>query len=403
MTQRLYYDNAYLTSFDARVTDCLPDGDSFLVRLDRSAFYPTSGGQPYDTGTLGGANILDVFVKEGDVVHCVDAPLAAGSAVHGEIDWPRRFDHMQQHAGEHMLANAVWRQLGGYVIGLHLGAEVSSIDAELPGGRMRISDEELRALEDDVNEKIQRDVPIVCTFPDAETLAKMPLRKPPTVKEHIRIVAIGDFEYVACGGTHPSSSGQIGLLKIVDARPSKGKLRLTFVCGKRAFQNYRHVYNLAHAAAEELSTAVENLPGAVAALRAHLREAERGMGALRREKLLSGVPVMLENAPRAADGARLVAATVEADMPLLRDLASALTGGENRNTVALLAAPQGENYLFVFARSRDAEADMGALLTACARAHGGKGGGKPDFAQGGGPLKVWQAARAALLGKEDAR
>ena len=287
MTQRLYYDNAYLTSFDAQVVDCVPDGGSYLVHLDQSAFYPTSGGQPYDTGTLGGANILDVFVGNGDVAHRVDAPLPVGEAVHGEIDWPRRFDHMQQHAGEHMLANAVWRQLGGHVIGLHLGAEVSSIDADLPGGRMRISAGELRALEDDVNEKIQRDVPIRCTFPDADTLAKMPLRKPPTVKEHIRIVAIGDFEYVACGGTHPSSSGQIGLLKIVDARPSKGKLRLSFVCGKRAFQNYRHVYDLAHAAAAELSTAVENLPGAVEALRAHLREAERGMRALRRETLLS--------------------------------------------------------------------------------------------------------------------
>ena len=134
MTERLYYDDAYLTSFDARVTDCVPDEDTYLVRLDRSAFYPTSGGQPYDTGTLGGANILDVFVQNGDVFHRTDAPLNVGSEVHGEIDWPRRFDHMQQHCGEHMLANAVWRQLGGHVIGLHLGAEVSSIDADLPGG-----------------------------------------------------------------------------------------------------------------------------------------------------------------------------------------------------------------------------------------------------------------------------
>ncbi len=395
MTQRLYYDNAYLTSFDARVVDCVPDGGSYLVHLDQSAFYPTSGGQPYDTGTLGGANILDVFVENGDVAHRVDAPLPVGETVHGEIDWPRRFDHMQQHAGEHMLANAVWRQLGGHVIGLHLGAEVSSIDADLPGGRMRISAGELRALEDDVNEKIQRDVPIRCTFPDADTLAQMPLRKPPTVKEHIRIVAIGDFEYVACGGTHPSSSGQIGLLKIVDARPSKGKLRLSFVCGKRAFQNYRHVYDLAHAAAAELSTAVENLPGAVEALRGHLREAERSVGALRREKLLSGVSEMLANAPRTANGMRVVAETVAADMPLLRDLATDLTSAGN--AVALLAAPQGESNVFVFARSQDVDINMGALLTACARACGGKGGGKPDFAQGGGPDAVLKAARAALL------
>ena len=313
MTERLYYDDAYLTSFDARVTDCAPDGDTYLVRLDRSAFYPTSGGQPYDTGTLGGANILDVFVRDGDVFHRVDAPLPVGGDVHGEIDWPRRFDHMQQHCGEHMLANAVWRQLGGHVIGLHLGAEVSSIDADLPGGRTRVTAEELRALEDAVNENIQRDVPVICSFPDEATLKSMPLRKPPTVKEHIRIVAIGDFEYVACGGTHPSSSGQVGLLKIVDARPSKGKLRLSFVCGKRAFRDYRRVYDLAHAAAAELSTAVENLPGAVTALRAHLREAEHTVSVLRREQLLGSVPSLLESAPRAKSGVRVVAETVAAD------------------------------------------------------------------------------------------
>ncbi len=172
MTERLYYDDAYLTSFDARVTDCTPDEDTYLVRLDRSAFYPTSGGQPYDTGTLGGANILDVFVENGDVFHRTDAPLRVGSEVHGEIDWPRRFDHMQQHCGEHMLANAVWRQLGGHVIGLHLGAEVSSIDADLPGGRTRVTEEELRALEDAVNENIQRDVPVVCSFPDEDDAEK---------------------------------------------------------------------------------------------------------------------------------------------------------------------------------------------------------------------------------------
>ena len=304
---------------------------------------------------------------------------------------------MQQHCGEHMLANAVWRQLGGHVIGLHLGAEVSSIDADLPGGRTRVTEEELRALEDAVNENIQRDVPVICSFPDEETLGRMPLRKPPTVKEHIRIVAIGDFEYVACGGTHPSSSGQVGLLKIVDARPSKGKLRLSFVCGKRAFRDYRRVYDLAHAAAAELSTAVENLPGAVTALRAHLREAEHTVSVLRREKLLESVPALLENAPRTKSGVRVVAETVAADMPLLRDLATAII--RQGGAIALLAAPQGESNIFVFARAQDVGEDMGALLAACARQQGGKGGGKPDFAQGGGPIAVLEAARVRLLGQ----
>ena len=396
MTDRLYYDDAYCTSFAARVLCCDADGQGFLLRLNRSAFYPTSGGQPYDTGTIAEANVLDVFVDEaGEVWHRVDRPLEPGREVACQIDWPRRFDHMQQHAGEHMLANAVWRQLDGFVIGLHLGADVSSIDAELPGGRSHLTAEEIRALEEDVNEKIQRDVPIRASFPDAEALAAMPLRKPPTVKEHIRVVSIGDFECVACGGTHPSSSGQIGLMKIVDARPSKGKVRISFLCGMRAFRAFQDTYALAHAAAAEFSTAVENLPGAVSAVRAQLRQANRQIAALRREKLLGEAEEMIAAAQLVPGGARVVARALEADAPLLRDLATRLTAGGG--VIALLCAPQEDRCLFVFARSRDVDCDMDELLSRSARACGGKGGGKPDFAQGGGPQSMLQCALESLL------
>ncbi len=267
MTDRLYYSDSYRTSFEAQVLECREDEGRVLLRLDRSAFYPTSGGQPYDTGEIGGAQVLDVFVDDaGEVWHQVDRALAAGATVSGRINWARRFDHMQQHAGEHMLASAIHRQLNGYVIGLHLGAEVSTIDVELPGGEMRVSEDVLRALEIEVNEQIQRDVPIVAAFPEKDALSQMPLRKPPAVKEHIRVVGIGDFEYCACGGTHPSSSGQVGLLKITDARPSKGKMRVSFLCGMRAYRDYQRQAIWAFAAAEQLSTGAERLPDAVRAL-----------------------------------------------------------------------------------------------------------------------------------------
>ena len=171
MTERLYYDDAYLTEFDATVVDCIPDGGGFRLRLDRSAFYPTSGGQPHDTGTLNGVHVLDVLVGEdGDVWHVTDAPLAAGESVHGRIDWPRRFDHMQQHAGDHMIASALWRHLGGVTIGLHLGEAVSTIDVAMPEGVTRIRPDDIRRVELDVNERIQRDVPIRCWFPEPEEL-----------------------------------------------------------------------------------------------------------------------------------------------------------------------------------------------------------------------------------------
>ena len=200
MTHRLYYDQTYLRAFDAQVLEVRREEARALIRLDQSAFYPTSGGQPYDTGTLGGEAIRDVFVDEaGEVWHAVrpETPLRAGDSVHGEIDWARRFDHMQQHGGEHLLAGMVYRQLCGTTIGLHLGAEDSTIDVTLPDGRTHLTDSELAALEDEVNLHIQEDLPIRCWFPSPEELARLPLRKAPTVTEHVRVVAMGEVEMVA--------------------------------------------------------------------------------------------------------------------------------------------------------------------------------------------------------------
>ena len=161
MTERLYYDNAYLTEFDAMVEKADMKGDKQIVALNRSAFYPTSGGQPYDTGTLNDARVTDVFVdKQGEVWHQIEGTLAVGEHVHGKIDWVRRFDHMQQHGGEHMIAGAIYNLTGGMTIGLHLGAEVSSIDVEFADGATHMSDELIAQVADYVNERIQQDLPV---------------------------------------------------------------------------------------------------------------------------------------------------------------------------------------------------------------------------------------------------
>ena len=258
VTERLYYDDAYLWAFDAIVTT-VKNGTrpgEWKVTLDRSAFYPTSGGQPFDTGTLtfgkAKARVTDVEADgDGEVWHTVDREIPAGTAVRGEIDGGRRTDHMEQHGGEHMLAGAIWEKLGGTTIGLHLGQNDSSIDVSMPEERTHLTEEEIFLLEDTVNARIRLDAPIRCWFPDAGELKKLPLRKPPTVSEHVRIVAMGDFEMVACGGTHPSSTGRIGMIKIISAIPAKGKVRVTFVCGGRAaklFQTYMHYADKAGAA-----------------------------------------------------------------------------------------------------------------------------------------------------------
>ena len=396
MTERLYYDDSYMKEFDAEVVRAELRNGRPIVALNRSAFYPTSGGQPYDTGTINDARVTDVFVDaDGEVWHEIDAPLDVGTQVHGKIDWARRWDHMQQHGGEHMIAGAVYNLTGGMTIGLHLGAEVSSIDVQFSDGSTHMDAELIAKIEDYVNERIQMDAPIRCWFPSAEELAALPLRKAPTVKEHVRIVAMGDFEMVACGGTHPSSTGQIGLVKIVSAAPERGKLRLSFVCGMRAYRDYRQNYNCAWAAANLLSTRPEKLPELLESTLQRLKDTERELNRLRRERLLESIPNLLERAEALPGGGKLVCELADCDAAALKELASKLI--EENGMVALLGAKNGEKCNFVFARSEDLDLAMGKLLSEAAKPLGGKGGGRPDFAQGGGPAEVLDAARAILM------
>ena len=294
MTECLYHQDAYLTQFEAVVCECVrTESSAYRVRLNRTAFYPTSGGQPYDTGTLHGAQVVDVYVDDlGDIWHAVDAPMEIGATVSGQIDWARRFDHMQQHAGDHMMAGVIYHMLGGYTVGLHVSAQVSTIDVVLGDGRMRLDEAELIEIERRVNGQIQKNLPIRCWFPDEAELASLPLRKDPTVSEHVRVVRVGDVECVACGGTHPDSSGQLGLLKILDARPSRGKMRITFVCGMRAVEDYQAKAHAADRAAALLSTHVNELPDAVERVLERAKQAEYERNRARLDAALEQVPAL---------------------------------------------------------------------------------------------------------------
>ena len=396
MTERLYYDDAYLTEFDAAVTNCIPGDGAYRVYLNRSAFYPTSGGQPYDTGTLGEARILDVFVDENhDVCHVVDRPLAIGGDVHGVIDWPRRFDHMQQHAADHMIASALWRLLGGVTIGLHISHDVSTIDVAMPEGVTRISPKDIRRVEDDVNARVQRDVAVRCWFPGPEELEALPLRKKPTVSEHVRVVAIGEDEMVACGGTHPSTAGQLGLVKIVGVAPARGKMRVSFLAGDRAYRDYRAKFDITQATSNLLSTSVENLPAHVAALQAALKQAEYELNHLRLNISLSELEGSEADAPLLPDGTRVLCRMLEGDVSLIKDAASRLIKAPKRAVLLGVEVEPGRA-MFVFARSQDADIHMGQLLSSAAKPLGGKGGGRPDFAQGGGAPEILRAALEIL-------
>ena len=373
MTNRLYYDDAYLRVFEGTVAAVRPDG---WIALDRSAFYPTSGGQPFDTGVIaweaGEARVKDVEVTDGVVWHRTDAPLPVGAPVRGRVDWERRWDHMQQHAGDHMLAGAAWQLFGGVTIGLHVGQEASSIDLEMPGGRTRLTPEETETLEDLVNRRVQQDDPIRCWFPSEEELRFLPLRKRPTVTEHVRVVAMGDYEMVACGGTHPATTGQIGPVRVLSTAPSRGNMRLTFLAGMRAARDYRRSARCADAVAAALSSGVADAPQALAREREQQADFRRDMS-----KRLTQAALCLIRAGR--QGSVYAAHVPFADQGTLLQAASELT--RDPSAIALLSCPRKEGRSLVFARGAAAKVDMSALL----RQSGARGGGKPDMAQGSAP------------------
>ena len=375
MTERLYYDDAYLWKFVSEVTSCEPiDGRTSRVYLEKSAFYPTSGGQPYDTGTIEGRRVVDVYVDEfGDVAHVIEGSVEEGMLAECLIDVPRRVDHMQQHAGEHILAGVMYRFYGAYTTGLHLGASDSTIDCTLPDGRMHLTQEEKEFVENEVNRIIRSDAPIKCWFPDEEELKSLPLRKAPSVTEHIRVVQIGDDEFCACGGTHPRATGEIGLFKLLDARPDKGKLRLTFVCGERASALFCRLYEDTKKLREILNSPQEKLAQAAQNAVDRLKDARREVNIAKSrtaEAVITG---------EIAKGGAVIRYVFDDIGP--EGLKAAADAAVSAGKTALLAdkAENGLNLLFASPKGGQ---DAGKLLKAFTAANGGKGGGSPEMARG---------------------
>ncbi|HJZ45923.1 MAG TPA: alanyl-tRNA editing protein, partial [Roseiflexaceae bacterium] len=265
ITERLYFADAYLTHFSARVVARAERAGRPAVALDQSAFYPEGGGQPADTGTLDDVAVLDVQVEDGLVWHMLREPLEA-ELVQGAIDWPRRFDHMQQHHGQHLLSAAFERLHGLRTVSFHLGASASTID--LDGAALEV--EQAAAVEDLTNQVIWEDRPVLARFVSAEELAQLPLRKPPKVDGPVRVVSVPDFDHSACGGTHPRATGGVGLLHLRRWERRGDVIRVEFVCGDRALRDLRWK----NAALGRLAIALSVGPEEVEAAVLRVREAE---------------------------------------------------------------------------------------------------------------------------------
>ena len=389
MTDRLYYTDPYLRAFDATIDRVEERDGRVLVRLDRTAFYPTSGGQPYDTGLLGGSRVLDVVDEDdGSIVHVVELTgmWQPGGEAHGEIDWARRFDHMQQHTGQHVLSAAFDRLFGVRTVSFHLGAAASTIDLA-----RELSPAEMTAAETEANRVVWEDRPVAIRFASAEEAAAMPLRKEAARGGTLRLIDIDGFDLSACGGTHVARTGGIGVIVVASWERFKGGHRVTFLCGGRALAGYRGFRDAVTGSVQRLSVLPEELPGAIDRLQADAKEQKRSLGALQielaryraDELALSAEEVTLK--PEAPGGAaevcRLVAKAVDADANGLKALATAIAAKPGYIVVLVsTSAPS----LAVVARSADVNVPAQRLLSSLHSAFGGRGGGKADFAQGGG-------------------
>ena len=380
-SERLYYTDAYLIEFDAVVRDVLKQDDRWMVTLDRTAFYPTSGGQPFDTGTVGDAKVLDVFDREdGSVGHVVDRELEKNSRVRGHVDWVRRFDHMQQHTGQHLLSAAFEREVGAKTVSFHLGASAATVDLD-----KELSADQIVRVEDTANSVLWEDREICVKFVTANEAAKLPLRKDPTRSGDLRIIEITDYDLSACGGTHVRRTGGIGIIAVAGFERFKGGMRVEFVCGYRALQAYRGLKNSVAGGVRLLSVLPDELPAAIERLQT-TNDSSRSRRRLLYEKLATHEAAILGAAGERLGAATVVAAAVPGwDANGLKKLASAIVA--RPGTVAVLTSSESPA-LVVVAPSPDLSFDTGDVLKQLTERFGGKGGGKGSLAQGGGLIGI---------------
>jgi alanyl-tRNA synthetase len=393
VTDRLYYTEPYCAAFDAVVTrTLLHDGRPAAV-LDRTAFYPTSGGQPFDVGTLGGVRVIDVVdLEDGSVAHVLESALAPQAAVRGEVDWARRFDHMQQHTGQHVLSAAFDRLFDNRTMSFHMSADVSTIDLAKDATPDRIA-----AAEREANRVVWEDRAVAVRFATAEEAAAMPLRKEPARGGTLRLIDITDFDLSACGGTHVARTGAVGIIAVNAWERFRGGTRVAFVCGGRALRLFRTYRDSVAGSVRMLSVLPEELPLAIERAQNESKELRRTVRTLQ-ESLASHEAARLAAAAPLVGAARVIVQALDGwDAQGLKAVATAATAVDS---VAAAFCSARTPALVVIARSRNVSVDAQAVLKALVQQFGGRGGGKPDMAQGGGldapPERILDAARVLI-------
>ena len=376
-SERLYYTDPYLMEFDAVVRDVVRDGDRWRVTLDRTAFYPTSGGQPFDTGVLDQAKVIEVVdEQDGSVVHVIDRELEKNSRVRGHIDWSRRFDHMQQHTGQHLLSAAFEHVVAARTLSFHLGTSSSTIDLD-----KELSPEQIADVESEANRVLWEDREVCVRFVTAAEAAKLPLRKDPARTGELRIIEIKDYDLSACGGTHVRRTGGIGVIAIAGFERFKGGQRVEFVCGGRTLRSYRSLKTAINGSVRLLSVLPDELPQAIEKLQKAARDQQKSQEALYERLAGHEAEALIAKGEKIGPTTIVAEAVSGWDAAGLKKLASAIVMAPS--TFAVLITTEVPT-LAVLSRSQDLPIDAGAVLRKLIEQFGGKGGGKGAMAQGGG-------------------
>ena len=395
MTDRIYYTDPYATSFDARVVRVDDVGSHRAVVLDRTAFYPSSGGQPFDVGTVGALKVVDVVEDDdGTVRHMLAAGVDAmalqpGDDVRGEIDWQRRFDHMQQHTGQHVLSAAFDTLLGARTESFHLGTTTATIDL----GR-EVTPAEIARAEADANRIVWEDRPVAIRFVDAAEAAKLPLRKESGREGNLRLIDVDGYDLSACGGTHVARTGAIGIIAIAGWEKFKGGSRIEFVCGGRALRAFHALRDTTAANIRLLSVHPSEVPAAIERMQADAKDAKKRTRDLQMQVASHEAAALAQSAGES----RVVVKVLDGwDQNGLKAIATAICERPGF-AAALFSAPAP--CAVVMARSADATIDTAALLKQLTAQFGGKGGGRPELAQGGGlqgdPQEMARIARQMI-------
>ena len=381
-TEKLYYADPFLKTFTATVLDCQPGKNGFVVTLDRTAFYPEGGGQPADHGTLDAAAVTDVHEKNGVVLHNVDRAVEIGKTVTGVIDWARRFDHMQQHSGEHICSGLICGRYHCDNVGFHMGTDIVTIDfnADIPW-------EELLEIEAQANQYIYEDHPIDIQFHRGAELDAIDYRSKKPLEGDVRIVAFPGADCCACCGTHVLRSGQVGLVKFLSMQKFREGVRIELLCGKRALDYLSRTWEQAKAIGQRLSVkpvdaaaAVERLENELSAAKLRCAQLEESVFAAIAQEQAGKGDVLLFQPPMKPDSVRKLA-----------DAAAKTCGG-----LAAVFAGEGTHYAYALGRA-DGQ-DISAQVKAMNAALHGRGGGRNGFAQGS--VEAEQSAIEAFF-KED--